>query len=62
MDLEPDPVGPSGAGAVPLGFAGAAVKSGAGEAAGLTALTGNGWGDGPALPMLPSTWGGESPR
>ncbi|MCV7412965.1 hypothetical protein AWC05_12045 [Mycobacterium florentinum] len=66
MDLEDTPVGPvddeprtsageSGAG--PLGFAGAAAKSGADHAAGLTTLTGNGLNDGPSVPMLPSSWG-----
>jgi PPE-repeat protein len=67
MDLEdaaPGPddgpitsVGESGETAGTLGFAGAAAKSGASHAAGLTTLTGGGLGDGPAMPMLPSSWG-----
>lgn len=60
MDLGPGPVGPSDAGAGPLGLAGAAAKSGAGQAAGLATLSGDGWSDGPALPMLPSTWDGNA--
>lgn len=56
MDPESDPIGPSGLGAGPLGFAGAAVKSGTGEAAGLATLGNDGMSDGPALPMLPSSW------
>ncbi|OBG40532.1 hypothetical protein A5672_13765 [Mycobacterium alsense] len=59
MDLEPELIGPSDAGAEPFGFAGAAVKSGAGRAAGLATLSGAGWSDGPALPMLPGTWDGD---
>jgi hypothetical protein len=47
----------SGQAAGPLGFAGAAAKSGASPAAGLMTLTGDGVNDGPALPMLPSSWG-----
>jgi PPE-repeat protein len=53
MDVEA-----SGVGAGPLGFAGAAARSGIAEAAGLTTLAGDGLSDGPALPMLPSSWGG----
>lgn len=65
MDLEDTPAAPddepvsmageSGAGT--LGFAGAAAKSGADHAAGLTTLTGDGLNDGPSMPMLPKTWG-----
>jgi PPE-repeat protein len=47
----------SGQAAGPLGFAGAAAKSGAGPAAGLMTLPGDGVNDGAALPMLPSSWG-----
>ncbi|WAC93708.1 PPE family protein [Mycobacterium sp. Aquia_213] len=65
MDLEDAPAGPDDepvtsvgeSGAGPLGFAGAAVKSGAGHAAGLTTLGGDGLNDGPSVPMLPSSWG-----
>jgi hypothetical protein len=70
MDLDDAPSGPgdepsasvgeSGQAAGPLGFAGAAVTSGAGHAAGLTTLTGDGLSDGPAVPMLPSSWGNDS--
>jgi PPE-repeat protein len=56
-DGEPGaPVEESGGGAGPLGFAGAAVRSGASQATGLTTLTGDGLSDGPAVPMLPSSW------
>ncbi|CDO89169.1 hypothetical protein AWC29_11845 [Mycobacterium triplex] len=65
MNLEDTPTGPDDepvtsageSGAGPLGFAGAAAKSGAGQAAGLTTLAGDGLNDGPSLPMLPNTWG-----
>lgn len=67
MDLEdvapgPDeePVTTAGeSGAGPLGFAGAAAKSGADHAAGLTTLTGDQLNDGPSVPMLPSSWGSD---
>jgi PPE-repeat protein len=49
--------GESGQAAGLLGFAGAAVKSEAPQAAGLMTFTGDGLRDGPALPMLPSSWG-----
>ena len=49
--------GQSGQAAGPLGFAGAAAKSGASPAAGLMTLAGDGVNEGPALPMLPSSWG-----
>jgi PPE-repeat protein len=45
-----------------LGFAGAAAKSGASPAAGLMTLAGDGVNDGPALPMLPSSWGQGSTK
>nr|VTP04425.1 putative PPE family protein PPE47/PPE48 [Mycobacterium riyadhense] len=44
-------------GAEALGFAGAASKSGASQAAGLTTLAGDEFGGGPTMPMLPGTWG-----
>jgi hypothetical protein len=50
-------VAESGQAAGPLGFAGAAAKSGASPAAGLMTLVGDGVNEGPALPMLPSSWG-----
>lgn len=56
LDLEPDPAWPSDLGVGSLGFAGAAVKSGVGEATGLMTMGGDGMSDGPTLPMLPSSW------
>jgi PPE-repeat protein len=64
MDLVPDSGTPvaaaasslaSGRGAGSLGFAGTASKD-VSEAAGLTTLGGDEYGNGPALPMLPGTW------
>ncbi|SPM36396.1 PPE family protein [Mycobacterium rhizamassiliense] len=63
MDLEDDPA-PSdepaatadGRAAGALGFAGAATRSEAAQAAGLATLDGDGWSDRPAVPMLPSSW------
>ncbi|HKI40990.1 MAG TPA: hypothetical protein VKA66_11490 [Mycobacterium sp.] len=46
-------------GAGSLGFAGAAAGTGAAEAAGLITLTDDGWN---GAPMLPSSWGDESPN
>ncbi|HZZ52361.1 MAG TPA: PPE family protein, partial [Pseudonocardia sp.] len=43
-------------GAGDLGFAGTAHKDGDVEAAGLASLTGDGFGGGPSVPMLPGTW------
>ena len=43
-------------GAGKLGFAGAAAKETAPEAAGLTTLPGDEFGGGPRMPMLPGTW------
>ena len=70
MDLEDVAPGPddepsasvreSGQPAGRLGFAGAAAKSGASHAAGLTTMTGDGLSDGPAVPMLPSSWSHDS--
>jgi PPE-repeat protein len=76
MDVEPD-AGPapdlpqpamSGAasvasdrGAGPLGFAGTARQD-VTEAAGLTTLAGNEFGNGPSVPMLPGSWETEQPR
>ena len=44
-------------GAGPLGFAGTVDKDTAAQAAGLATLSGNGFGDGPTMPMVPGTWG-----
>ncbi|MGO8965478.1 PPE family protein [Mycobacterium sp.] len=46
-----------GAGA--LGFAGTVDKDAAAAAAGLATLSGDGFGDGPKMPMVPATWGPE---
>ncbi len=57
MDLDPDEsLLASDAGAGPLGFAGAAAKSDAAQAAGLATLTHDGLSDGPAVPMMPNSW------
>jgi PPE-repeat protein len=71
MDLEDDegdaghePVGAvtaSAVGAGPQGFAGTATKTGAGQAAGLTTLADDAFGGGPRMPMIPGTWGADSP-
>ncbi|WP_372516834.1 hypothetical protein [Mycobacterium szulgai] len=44
-----------------LGFARAARKSGVTQAAGLTTLAGDEFGDAPTIPMVPGTWG-RGPR
>jgi PPE-repeat protein len=48
-------------GAGPLGFAGT-VSQGSEQATGLATLSGNGFGDGPKMPMVPGTWGPEAPE
>lgn len=48
-------------GAGPLGFAGTVAK-GSEHAAGLATLSGNGFGGGPSMPMVPGTWGPEAPQ
>lgn len=53
---DPHAARPSRDSAGPLGFAGAAAKSDALAATGLATLTRDGLGEGPALPMMPSTW------
>ncbi|OBA74151.1 hypothetical protein A5641_28460 [Mycobacterium sp. 1554424.7] len=57
LDLESSDVATSERGAGALGFAGTATESDVRPAAGLTTLAGDGLSDGPALPMLPSSWG-----
>ena len=42
-------------GAGPLGFAGT-VATGSEQASGLATLTDDGFGSGPAMPMLPNSW------
>ena len=62
MDLEPEPtVVPSDRGAGPLGFSGTGAKETATAAAGLTTLADDEFGGGPHMPMMPSTWGTDSP-
>jgi PPE-repeat protein len=56
---EREPVGAaiaSDRGAGPLGFAGTVTKQAAAQAAGLTTLSGDGFGSGPTMPMVPGTW------
>jgi PPE-repeat protein len=48
-------------GAGSLGFAGT-VSQGSEQATGLATLSGNGFGDGPKMPMVPGTWGPEAPE
>ena len=64
QDLGFDPEGPddvhaSEQGGGSLGFAGAARRSAIAKPAGLATLTRDGLGDGPAVPMMPSSWGND---
>ena len=43
----------------PLGFIGTVHKDTAAQAAGLATLSGNGFGRGPRMPMVPGTWDSE---
>ena len=62
LDLDDEPtVYPSTQGAGPLGFSGTANKVSAGAAAGLATLAEDDFGSSPRMPMMPSTWGNESP-
>jgi PPE-repeat protein len=54
-------VTPSDRGAGPLGFPGAPAKENATAAAGLATLTDDEFGGSPRMPMMPSTWGTDSP-
>jgi len=54
---DPHAAHPSGGGAGPLGFAGAAAKPAVSRASGLTTLAGDGLSDRPVMPMMPSSWG-----
>jgi PPE-repeat protein len=68
VDVDPDWGGPaddaerlafataSASGAGPLGFAGTAAKDADLQAAGLTKLAGDEFGDNPRMPMVPGTW------
>jgi PPE-repeat protein len=70
VDVDPDWAAPSGEdpaastvasdrSAGTLGFAGTVSKDG-GQAAGLTTLSGDGFGGGPRMPMLPNSWNPEA--
>jgi PPE-repeat protein len=61
IDVDPDWGAPTASeqGAGPLGFAGT-VSKGNEQATGLATLTDDGFGGGPAVPMLPNTWTPES--
>jgi PPE-repeat protein len=62
MDLEEQPtVTPSAQGAGPLGFSGTATKASTGAVTGLATLADDDYGGGPRMPMMPSTWGPDSP-
>jgi PPE-repeat protein len=62
MDLDSEPtVTPSDRGAGPLGFAGTASKVNTGAATGLATLADDDFSGGPRMPMMPSTWGNDSP-
>lgn len=54
-------VAASGRGAGTQGFAGTAIKSDAGRAAGLTTLSDGAFGGGPRMPMIPGTWDSSAP-
>jgi PPE-repeat protein len=56
-DVEPGAPTVSDQGAGPLGFSGT-VSKGDERATGLATLSGNGFGDGPTMPMLPGSWEG----
>ncbi|QNI08230.1 PPE family protein [Mycobacterium kubicae] len=57
-DLEPDP--DDDGDHVSSGFVGVSRKTG--TASGLKTLTGNGFDDGPHMPMMPSTWDADPPE
>ena len=67
VEVDPDWAAPLGQstvasdrGAGNLGFAGT-VSKGSGQAAGLATLSGDEFGGGPTMPMLPGTWGSDAP-
>ncbi len=49
-------------GAGPLGFAGTVRKETVAQVAGLATLSGNGFGGGPRMPMVPGTWDPDAPE
>jgi PPE-repeat protein len=62
VDLDDEPTGyPSPHGSGPLGFSGTATKVSAGAATGLATLADDDFGSSPRMPMMPSTWGNDSP-
>jgi PPE-repeat protein len=62
IDLDDEPtVYPSTQGSGPLGFSGTATKVSAGAATGLATLADDDFGSSPRMPMMPSTWGNDSP-
>ncbi len=62
MDLDDEPtVYPSPHGSGPLGFSGTATKVSAGAATGLATVADDDFGSAPRMPMMPSTWGNDSP-
>jgi PPE-repeat protein len=62
LDLDDEPIAyPSTQGAGPLGFSGTATKVSAGAATGLATLAEDDFGSAPRMPMMPSTWGNDSP-
>ena len=67
INVDPDWSEPSGWGSMAsdhgagrLGFAGTVGKATVTQAAGLTTLAGDGFGDGPTMPMVPGTWNPEA--
>jgi hypothetical protein len=63
VEVDPDWGAPTASerGAGPLGFAGTLSK-GSAQATGLATLSGDGFGNGPSMPMLPNTWTPEGER
>jgi PPE-repeat protein len=62
IDLDDEPtVYPSPQGSGALGFSGTATKGSAGAATGLATLADDDFGSAPRMPMMPSTWGNDSP-
>ncbi|HWF71330.1 MAG TPA: PPE family protein [Mycobacterium sp.] len=59
---EEAPVLASGQSAGSLGFVGTVHKDTAADAAGLAMLSGNGFGGGPSMPMVPGTWSPDTPE
>jgi PPE-repeat protein len=62
VEVDPDWGAPTASdrGAGPMGFAGT-VSRGVEQAAGLATLSSDEYGAGPTMPMLPTTWGPDSP-